>query len=79
MPLASRFYTAATGPTEWWQPHAPVWKAVGRYARWHPDVIREADNYIRSTLGIEDGVRTPEVIASLTANGKLLMLVLGFE
>ena len=57
------YYTAATSPQEWWQPHAPVWNAVGRYARWNPEVTKLADAYIRDALAIEDGVRTPDFVS----------------
>lgn len=73
--VSNRYYTAATGPEEWWQPHAPVWKAVGRYARFNQAVSTLADGYIRSILDVEKNAKMPEVsraiiYASLSIQGE---------
>lgn len=59
--ILDRYYTAATGPQEWWQPHAPVWKAVGRYVRFNQDVSNLADDYLRSILDVDKNAKVPEV------------------
>lgn len=61
---AHSYYTAATGPEEWWQPHAPVWNAVGRYARFNQEVSALAEEYVRILLDVEKGAKTPEVSIS---------------
>lgn len=58
---SNRYYTAATGPEEWWQPHAPVWKAVGRYARFNEDVRNLAEGYLRALLDVDKDAKVPEV------------------
>lgn len=66
-----RYYAAATGPREWWQPHAPVWTSIGRYARWHADVDQAADDYLRRLFELKKGVHVPEV----SWDGTLLTLL----
>ncbi|EAU89478.2 hypothetical protein CC1G_07704 [Coprinopsis cinerea okayama7 len=57
------YFVSAHLPFEYDYDFSPAWRFVGQHLHWTPHVDGLADQYVRRTLGIADGEKTPTWIA----------------
>ncbi|KAH6918153.1 hypothetical protein BKA70DRAFT_1089311 [Coprinopsis sp. MPI-PUGE-AT-0042] len=53
------YYASALVPMEYDHDFSPAWREVGQHLHWTPRLNDIADQYVRRTLGVADGEKTP--------------------
>ncbi|KAG8976438.1 hypothetical protein FRC05_003681 [Tulasnella sp. 425] len=57
------YYTSVFEPFEWERDYAPVWRFVGRHLRFHPNMIKLAESYIRKAFGLFEVEPIPKFVS----------------
>ncbi|TFK21604.1 hypothetical protein FA15DRAFT_597574 [Coprinopsis marcescibilis] len=57
------YYAGAQVPFEYDNDFSPAWRFVGKHLHWTPRIADLGDQYVRRTLGVTDGEKTPAFIA----------------
>ena len=58
------YYTAVFDVFEWEKDFSPVWRFVGRHLRFHPNMVKLAESYIRKAFGLLEVEPIPKVSRS---------------
>ncbi|KIO28492.1 hypothetical protein M407DRAFT_22382 [Tulasnella calospora MUT 4182] len=63
------YFVSALDPFEWEKDHSPSWRFVGRHARFHPNMIKLAEQYLRKAFSLTEGEEIPKFISMHIRHG----------
>ncbi|TFK30925.1 hypothetical protein FA15DRAFT_662992 [Coprinopsis marcescibilis] len=63
------YYVCANQPFEFEFDYSPAWRFVGQHLHWSSKVMGLVDQYVRRTIGIADGEKTPAWISIHVRHG----------
>ncbi|KAG8946917.1 hypothetical protein FRC04_011344 [Tulasnella sp. 424] len=63
------YFVGGVDPFEWEKDHSPAWRFVGTHARFHPNMIKLAEEYLRKAFGLAEGETIPRFISMHIRHG----------
>ncbi|KAG9017681.1 hypothetical protein FRB90_000271 [Tulasnella sp. 427] len=63
------YYVGASKLFEWEKDYSPAWRFVGKHARFHPKMVKLAEQYLRKAFGLSDGELIPKFISMHIRHG----------